>query len=193
MNDDLILEEKVSKKYRHWLILLYEDSTSYDFKEVMKIIKAQKYYAYIKHDPESNEKKSHFHVILSFDNATKKTTLANKLGIQENYIDEVKNFRVICRYLTHIDDEEKIQYNIENVKISRPFERKFYKCYDDIENEEDMINNIYLFIDKLNDQNNNYYENVRLMVTYVNSHCYDIIYKRYRNEFLEYLKQGIKC
>lgn len=182
------LEEKTPKKYRNWLILLYDDTDSYDFKEVLQVIKAHKYYAYIKHIPEETEKKPHFHVILSFDNATKKSTLANKLGIPENYISEIKNFRSMCRYLIHKDDEDKYQYDLNDVKISKPFERKFYKCFDDLENEEDIINNIYLYIDKLKALNVSYYENVRNLVVYINAHVYDTIYKRYRNEFLEYLK-----
>ena len=47
------LEETKPKMFRHFFILLYEDSTSYNFKEVIQIIKSQKKYAYIKHIPES--------------------------------------------------------------------------------------------------------------------------------------------
>ena len=111
------LEEKQSKKYRHWIILLYEDSNSYNFKEVMRIIKSNKKYAYIKHFPETNEKKEHFHVIISLDNATKKSTLSKKLGIQENYIDEVKNLRSIL-YWNLSSSSLCIKY--------RHIERKFF-------------------------------------------------------------------
>lgn len=182
------LEEKQSKKYRHWLILLYEDSNSYNFKEVMRIIKSNKKYAYIKHFPESNEKKEHFHVIISLDNATKKSTLSKKLGIQENYIDEVKNLRSICRYLIHKDDDEKYQYNIENVKVSTLFQRQFKKCFDDIEDEPTIITNIYNFIDVISEQGLGYFIALKSLIQYVNINCYDTIYKRYRNEFTDYLK-----
>ena len=140
---ELNLEEKSSKKYRHWLILLYEDSTSYDFKEVLRIIKSQKKWAYIKHIPESNEKKEHFHIILSFENATKKDTLAKKLGIPSNYIDEIKSFRTICRYLIHKDDEDKYQYSLDQVKVSRLFEKEYNMQFDDLLTEDEIIDNIY--------------------------------------------------
>lgn len=188
IDKDLLLEEKSSKKFRHWIVLLYQDSNSYNFEEVLRICKSQKKWAFIKHFPESNEKKEHFHVILSFENATKKETLAKKLGITENYIDEIKSFRTICRYLTHIDDEDKFQYNLDQVKISKLFEKEYKKQFDDIETEEEIINNIYSFISKV--VNLPYNEAIISLIQYVNINCYDRIYKRYRYEFNEFLKSS---
>lgn len=186
MDKELILEEKVSKKYRHWIILLYDDTTSYDFQEVLRIIKAQKKYAYIKHVPETNEKKPHFHIILSFENPTLKSSLAKKLGIPINYISEVKNLRSMCRYLIHKDDDDKIQYSLDQVKYSKMFEKEFLKQFDDLESEEEIIDNIYNFLDNL--KGCYYQDNLRNLILYVNTHCYDRIYKRFRFEFNEYLK-----
>ena len=180
------LEEKQSKKFRHFIVLLYEDSTSYNFKDVLRICKSQKKWAYIKHFPESNEKKEHFHVILSFENATKKETLARKLGVQPNYIDEIKSFRTICRYLIHKDDDDKFQYSLDQVQVSPLFQKEYFKQFDDIETEEEIINKIYLFISNLD--NLNYSEALRVLIQYINLHIYDRIYKRYRFEFLDYLK-----
>lgn len=184
-----LLEEKSSKKYRHWLILLYEDTISYDFKEVLRIIKSQRKWAYIKHYPESNETKEHFHVILSFDNATKKETLSKKLGVPANFLDEIKSFRTICRYLIHKDDEDKYQYSLDQVKLSKLFEKDFLKQFDDIETEEEILSNIYGFISNLDKMS--YIEALKSLIYYVNIHCYDRIYKRYRYEFLDCLK--ISC
>lgn len=188
IDKDLLLEEKSSKKFRHWIVLLYQDSNSYNFDEVLRICKSQKKWAFIKHFPETNEKKEHFHVILSFENATKKETLAKKLGITQNYIDEIKSFRTICRYLTHIDDEDKFQYNLNQVKISKLFEKEYKKQFDDIESEEEIINNIYSFISKV--VNLPYNEAIISLIQYVNINCYDRIYKRYRYEFNEFLKSS---
>lgn len=185
-NDIPILEEKSSKKYRHWLILLYEDTTSYDFKEVLRIIKSQKKWAYIKHIPESNEKKEHFHVILSFENATKKETLSKKLGVPPNFIDEIKSFRTICRYLIHKDDEDKYQYSLDQVKVSKLFEKEYKMQFDDILTEDEIIDKIYQFIDSISSMSLT--EALRLLVQYVNSNCFDRIYKRFRYEFNDYLK-----
>ena len=181
------LEEKKPKNFRHWLILLYDDTTSYDFKEVLRIIKSQKKWAYIKHLPEETEKKPHYHVILSFDNARSKSGLSNKLGVPDNYISEIKSFRTICRYLVHKDDEDKIQYSLDQVIISEPFKREYLKQFDDLESEETIIDNIYSFIDTLNDRD--YFSGSKSLVRFVNSNCYDNIYKRYRFEFTDYLKK----
>lgn len=180
------LEEIKPKKYRNWLILLYDDTTSYDFKEVLRICKSQKKYAYIKHLPEENEKKPHYHVILSFENATSKSGLSKKIGVPENYISEIKNFRSMCRYLIHKDDEDKIQYNLSQVIINEPFKKEYYKQFDDLETEEQMINNIYDYIDSLNDKP--FHEALKYLIKYVNQCSYERIYKRFRYEFTDYLK-----
>lgn len=183
-----LIEDVIPTKYRHWIILLYEDTSSYDFKEVLRIIKSQRKWAYIKHIPENDEKKEHFHVILSFDNATKQDTLAKKLGVPINFIRPIKSFRTICRYLIHKDDEDKFQYSLEQVKLSKLFEKHFLKQFDDIENEEEILSNIYSFISNLN--NLSYIEALKSLIYYVNIHCYDRIYKRYRYEFLDCLKMS---
>lgn len=182
------LEEQKPKKYRHWLILLYNDTKSYNFDEVLRIIKSQKKWAYIKHFPESNEKKEHYHIILSFENATKKETLSNKLGVPMNYIDEIKNLRSMCRYLVHKDDEEKYQYSLEQVKVSRLFEKEFKKQFDDILTDDEIIDKIYCFIDSLSSMT--FSEGLRLLIQYVNSNCFERVYKRFRFEFTDYLKMS---
>lgn len=186
LEKETLIEEELPKSYRHWIILLYEDSKSYDFNEVLSIIKSQKNYAFIKHLPESDEKKAHYHVILSFENATKKSTLSKKLGVPENYINEIKAFRRMCRYLVHKDDEDKKQYELSEVNISTCFKRTYLKCFDDIEDENQIISNIYDYIKEIAVLG--YFEALRELIVYVNDKVYDKIYKRYRNEFLDYLK-----
>lgn len=185
-NEIIILEGNKPPKFRNWEILLYEDSYIYDFKEVMRILKSHKKYAYIKHQPDNDEKKEHYHFILKLDNATKKSTLSNKLGVPENYIDEIKSLRMMNRYLIHIDDEDKIQYEIADVTISKPYQREYLKCFDDLLSEEEILEQIYEFIDTF--KNLDYFKSSRELVQFVNANCYDTIYKRYRPELTEYLK-----
>lgn len=185
-NEIIILEETQPKKYRNWEILLYEDSYVYDFKEVIRILKSNKKYAYIKHQPEKDETKEHYHFILKLDNGTKKSTLSNKLGVPENYINEIISLRMMNRYLTHIDDEDKIQYEIADVTISKPYQREYLKCFDDLLSEEEILEQIYQFIDTFKDMD--YFKCSRELVQFVNANCYDTIYKRYRPELTEYLK-----
>ena len=68
-------EEIDEKRYRHFMILLYEDTESYNFNDVLFDLKGSfKNYAYIKHLPEDNEKKEHIHFILSQDNTLRQNT-----------------------------------------------------------------------------------------------------------------------
>lgn len=185
------LEEQRPVRYRNYIVLLYQDTNSYKFDEVLRIIKSQKKWAYIKHFPESDEKKEHYHCILSFDNQKTQSALAKQLGIPEMFVKPVKNMRSMCRYLIHKDDEEKYQYSLEQVKVSNLFEREFKKQFDDIETEDQIIDKIYQFILSLANKFQ-YPEMQRLLIQYVNSHCYERIYKRYRFEFTEYLKMYCK-
>lgn len=187
IDEGTCLEEQKPVRTRHFIILLYEDTTSYNFKEVLSICKSQKKWAYIKHFPESDEKKEHIHLILSFENQKYVSTLSKQLGVPEYFIKPIKNMRSICRYLIHKDDEEKYQYSLEQVKVSNAFEREFKKAFDDIETEDIIIDNIYKQIDSIT-KHFQYHECVRLLIQYVNAHCYDTIYKRYRFEFQDYLK-----
>lgn len=188
MEENYGLEEIEGHKYRNFMILLYEDSYSYNFKDVLRLIKSTKKYAFIKHFPEANEKKEHFHVVIRLDNSTKVETLARKLGIGDNYIRVVKNLRSSLRYLIHKDDEDKFQYNKDQVIVSKLFERQFNKSFDDIEDEPTIITNIYNFIDSIKESSLDYFLQQKSLIQYVNINCYDTIYKRYRTEFIDYLK-----
>lgn len=185
--DVLSLEEIQPKKYRNWSIVLYKDSTSYDYYEVLRILKSHKKWAYIEHIPESNEKKSHVHFILKLDNATKRDTLAKRLGIKSNYIENIKSLRTMNRYLIHADDEDKTQYDIDKVILSNAYQREFLKSFDDRMSEDEILLDIFKYID-INLSNVSYFNALKDLVVFVNSNCYDTIYKRYRNEIVDYLK-----
>lgn len=178
-----------NKRYRNFMVLLYKDSTSYDFNQVLFNIHGFKYYAYIKHDPEIEESKEHYHVFIHLDTASTEEALSKRIGIQKNYIQYIKNVRAGCRYLTHIDYPDKIQYKIEDVKISGLFKRKFLKNFEDIKTEEEIIQDIYFWID--NSHFDSYVEKLKYMIMFINLNCYDSVYKRYRPEFLDYLKMNL--
>lgn len=190
-NNTTTSEEVVEKSYRNFMFLLYPDSTSYNFEDVLLDLKGSfKNYAYIKHKPEDDELKEHYHFILALDNARTIKSIAKRVGIPINHIKVVKTLRGSCRYLTHIDQEEKIQYDISDVKVSRAFQRKFYGAFDDLQTEQDQIDDIYCFIDAMSPMSLS--EAMKMLVIFVNSNFYDKIYKRYRPEFIDYLKEKVK-
>lgn len=182
-----MLDEQVKEdRYRNFLILLYDKSKFYNLDEVLFTLKGFKYYAYIKHKPEQEEKQAHYHVFLHLDNACTLQALSKRLGVPKNYFQAVKSVRSSCRYLTHIDYDDKIQYNLDEVIVSKLFERKFKKNFEDIKTEEEIILNIYAFIDNL--QIETYNKALMYLVIYINKNCYDTIFRRYRGEFLDYLR-----
>ena len=185
-NKEEIIDEK---RYRNFMCILYKDTKSYDFNDVIFNLHGIKYYAYIHHDPENDEKKEHYHAFIHLDTACTEKALANRLGIPIEHVQYVKNVRGGCRYLTHIDYPEKIQYSLDQCHVSGLFKRKFLKNFEDIKTEEEIINDIYFFID--NNHCDTYVEKLKYLIMFVNINCYDTVYKRYRPEFIDYLKSNL--
>lgn len=178
-----------NKRYRNWMILFYDESDHYKKDDLIFNLHGFKYYAYIKHKPETDEKSEHYHGIIHLDTATTQTALSKRLGLPANYISYVKNFRAGCRYLTHIDYPDKIQYTLDDVTCSGLFQRKFYKQFEDVKTEEEMIQDIYSWIDNFHYES--YHLKLKYLIMYVNMSCYDTIFKRYRFEFIDYLKVNL--
>lgn len=103
------------KKYYTFAMVLYKDSTSYDYDKVINYIeKNYKYYAYIEHTGDSEDKKNHTHVLMHFDNKRYNTGVSKELNVPSNYIVNA-NLIPYLRYLIHFDDEDKKQYSVEDV------------------------------------------------------------------------------
>lgn len=97
-------------------LILYKDSTEYNYDEVISYIEKNiEKYAYIEHKAEEEDKKPHTHIILYFNNKRWLSSLSQELGVSSNYFQEVK-LKPYLKYLIHFDNEEKIQYSIDEVK-----------------------------------------------------------------------------
>lgn len=188
-NEELMIEEEIPKKYRCFEFVVYDESIHYKFDDIMFALHGFKYWAWIKHQPEEDEKQVHYHIIIKLENATTIESISKKTGVPVHKIQYVKNIRAMCRYLIHIDDSEKIQYSIDDVHVSKLFERKFKKNFQELKSEEEIIQDIYFWID--NSHFDSYHEKLKNLLIFVNFNCYDTIYKRYRLEFLDYLKMNI--
>lgn len=111
---------------RKFMILLYPDSESYVCDEVLsKIIEYAEEWSYILHDKdidsEENTKRAHYHVCVKWKNPRTRGTIANQIGIEKNYIERLKNWRVGNRYLLHMDDQDKYQYGLYYVESNFDF------------------------------------------------------------------------
>lgn len=138
---------------RKHCLLLYplEDETH---KKAIEYIKTNYDYALIEHNkdyyPDTGEiKKSHTHVVISFNNAKWNTAVAKELGITPNYIQNCRNFELALNYLIHYNDNSKYQYPLDEVKgnLKNKLE-KIIKTDNKDENEKSL--ELITFIEEYN-------------------------------------------
>lgn len=73
----------------------------------------------INHDKDINEHgeivEKHTHILLDYSTPRKIQTISNLLGVADNFIEIVRNKKGVLRYLTHIDDDDKYKYSVDEV------------------------------------------------------------------------------
>lgn len=140
----------MAKQDRKFLGVLYPDSETYDFREVLeKLDDTFTEWAYILHDCDTDVngecKKPHVHWVGKVKNPCLLSTIANKLGVPENSVEYCKKWKSAVRYLIHMDDVDKFQYIPENVTCSFDYmaacgimtpEQAAIKILDKIESEQ---------------------------------------------------------
>lgn len=100
---------------RCYALILYKDSIDYDYNKVIEYIEQNvSKYAYIEHKPEKEETKAHTHVLLYFNNKKYLSSLSNELGVSANYI-QTAQLKPYLKYLIHYDNDDKIQYTLNDV------------------------------------------------------------------------------
>ena len=57
----------------------------------------------------------HTHIYIEYDTPRKVSTVANLLGVADNFIEVVKNKKGMLRYLTHKDQKTKVKYDDDEV------------------------------------------------------------------------------
>ena len=119
------------EKYRSrvHMLLLYPENEAH--KKAIEKIEQSYDYAMILHnrdcwteeDEQKNPehiagalKKEHWHVVLRFGQAVWSSAICKELGIEQNYIEDVKKFDNALQYLIHYNDTDKVQYTIDEVK-----------------------------------------------------------------------------
>lgn len=107
---------------RKFCAVLYPDDDSH--REAIEKLKAGGYnFAAILHDKDVYKdgehagelKKPHWHIVLRFKNAVWNTAIAKELGITPNYLEACKDVDSSLLYLVHYGNEEKAQYDYEEV------------------------------------------------------------------------------
>lgn len=182
--NDTSSEEIEEKRYRNFMILLYPEWENY--RDILDDIKGSfKNYAYIKHIAEEEEKKEHVHLVLSLDNPRSELSLSKRLEIDKRFVKRIKSLRGSCRYLIHKDNEDKFQYNLDQVVVSNSFKSTYFKSFDDLLSDEEILDNIYGFI---NDHKEcTPIELEMLLSKYVCTNAFERVFKRYYNTITKYI------
>ena len=70
----------------------------------------------INHDKDKNSEtgeiiENHTHLLIQYETPRKPSTVANLFEVESNFIEVCKSKKASLRYLTHLDDKEKYQYD----------------------------------------------------------------------------------
>lgn len=136
------------KTSRTFSVLLYVETESYNTDDVLA--KCTEYFpewAHIRHDfdvtSDGEVKKAHIHVVGRLDGPRSPATVANMLGVPAQFVACKKGytFRKGVRYLVHLDDPDKFQYEasdiVTNVDIG-----KYIDPYADVEQAKSIFKKI---------------------------------------------------
>lgn len=112
------MKKSVSKR-REFAFILYEESASEGWEQVLKQLHQRVFW--ILHDKDVGSdgmpKKPHYHVMVLFDNPRSLSTvqsLCSRCG-GNGHLEEVVSRRGYARYLCHMDDPDKHQYDTTEV------------------------------------------------------------------------------
>lgn len=112
--------KKVDNRFRNWATVFYPESCPDNYLDIITEWKVPCYLSPL-HEKDVNAngepKKAHFHLILAFEAKQSKdsveyyTSQVNSVGLER-----VKSLRGYCRYLCHLDNPEKAQYSVSDVR-----------------------------------------------------------------------------
>lgn len=144
---------------RRFNLLLYPDDPTHNF-VILQLLSGEFNCAYCLHDKDTYAvdvgehkagelKKKHYHVVIEFLNPRYLKAVADDLGIEKNYIQKTDSFKNSLMYLIHYGDENKYQYNFDEVQGSLKSKlARFLKEFKPTYGEDLYV--IYNFIDNYN-------------------------------------------
>lgn len=108
------------KRYRTWATVVYPESMPENLFELLGDLKTPVLVSPL-HDqdvnPTGEAKKPHYHVVFHFENKKSKAQMEELIEPLHGVgLENVTSLRGYARYLCHLDNPEKAQYNTEDVK-----------------------------------------------------------------------------
>lgn len=143
------------KTYRIFSFTCYDKSDTLAFDDILiRINNLKLKYFYIKHLPESDEKKEHYHFVLYFSLPTTISHVSSLLNIADNNINvtDSKGERYTLKksvgYLLHYNNNEKTNYNYDDFVTNIPDTlKKYYDLLVSPHDERSELCEILAFIE----------------------------------------------
>lgn len=141
--------KKKDDRVRNWAFIQYDDSAPENWRSILNDEKTPWVESPL-HDADLNatgeQKKTHRHIIMAFD--SKKSfqqvqEISNKISGCK--VEKVGNMKGYVRYLAHLDNPEKAQYNPDDIKCHCGFDKEMYLRKSSNEVRE-TLQNIFRFI-----------------------------------------------
>lgn len=104
--------------------------------------------AYIHHN--ADDCKEHIHAVVFTENQTYNTSLAKSLGIEFKWIEQVKDRKKVLRYLIHLDNPDKHQYQEDEVMFTSEYAKQQFTVAVDVgvkESEDSKVLRLIELID----------------------------------------------
>ena len=148
-------------KSKYFCCILYPDSKTYDVDKIIKAL-AEEHFTFAVspiHDRDLDDdgslKKGHFHLLLAYSSATTINNIRcwlNACGLPETELHSVR----VCasgvgyfRYLTHKDNPEKFQYDVNDIRVFNDSDELFKKFYKTASDKIDDLIHIFQIVDDL--------------------------------------------
>lgn len=104
---------------RTYEFIMYPDSMPDNSFDILNDLKIPMYVSPL-HKPEENEKKEHYHIMVMFDGKKSESVIYEIADMVNGHVDKLTNGVVnspvaYARYLCHLDEENKIHYDVNDV------------------------------------------------------------------------------
>lgn len=148
-------ENVKNDKARYWGFLVYPESVAQDWEEVLSVKYGFEWVRSPLHDKDINAdntpKKPHYHCLIYFNGKKSYNqikTIMSEIGATAPQI--IHNAKGNVRYMLHLDNPEKAQYKISDLKAFNGFDIEKYLFSEKELNEKRLnaLNDIYDFIEQ---------------------------------------------
>ncbi|EOC7418851.1 replication protein [Campylobacter upsaliensis] len=148
-------ENAKNDKARYWGFLVYPESVAQDWEEVLSVKYGFEWVKSPLHDKDINAdntpKKPHYHCLIYFNGKKSYNqikTIMSEIGATAPQI--IHNAKGNVRYMLHLDNPEKAQYKISDLKAFNGFDIEKYIFSEKELNEKRLnaLNDIYDFIEQ---------------------------------------------